>query len=105
MSSATGTFDEEVLGRLLDPSRDRHMLEPGSAFGFSLGVRRGRFEAVRRGDISLERTRFARGRGVEVFDLRFLVAQPPRPRPEQLRERQVYLEKIAAQPARKASSR
>ncbi len=96
----------EVLGRFLDPTRHRHLLEIGSAFGFFLEIARERFETARGLDISVEGTEFARARGLDVFDQDFLSAPLTEPRPdvvclwdvlEHLREPHLYLEKIAAE--------
>ena len=96
----------EVLDPFLEPSRHRHLLEIGSAFGFFLEVARERFETVRGYDISPEGTAFARARGLEVSDQDFLGAPLMSPRPdvvclwdvlEHLREPHLYLQKIAAE--------
>ena len=95
----------EVLDRFLEPSRHRHLLEIGSAFGFFLEVARDRFKTVRGFEISPEATEFAREHGFEVSNLEYLAAPPTDPRPdvvclwdvlEHLREPHLYLEKIAA---------
>jgi len=96
----------DVLDRFLEPSRHRHLLEIGSAFGFFLELARERFETVRGLDVSAEGTEFARARGLEVSNQDFLTAPLAVPPPdvvclwdvlEHLREPHLYLEKIAAE--------